>query len=67
MRAGARSVRAGACVRQLATASFCAASAAAAADPSHLLRVTGIEEIQVSVFDLPDNRGKTQGREAAVA
>lgn len=69
MRAGARSVRAGACVRQLATASFgaTAASAAAAADPSHLLRVTGIEEIQVSVFDLPDNRGKTQGREAAVA
>lgn len=46
VRAGARSVRAGACVRQLATASFgaTAASAAAAADPSHLLWVTGIEE-----------------------
>lgn len=43
-RSGARSVRAGACVRQLATASFGAASAAAAADPSHLLWVTGIEE-----------------------
>ena len=66
-------VRARACVRQLAAASFsaaaapAAAAAAAAADPSHLLRVTGIEEIQVSVFDLRDNRGKTQGREAAAA
>ena len=47
---------------------FSATVAAAAADPSHLLRVTGIEEIQVRCLICETMRGKkAQGREAAVA